>query len=85
MGDDGQSWVERYERAGWLERIGLLGGGAVRLTANLIETAVDRAAKTVVEAEAAFRREVDPNVTDAKVLEEWEEPRRPRRPAPPAD
>lgn len=79
MPEDGSSWLERYERAGWLERIGLLGGGAVRVTANLIEGAIDRAAKTVVEAEAAFRRELDPNVSDAKVIEEWEEPPRDRR------
>ncbi|HLA62829.1 MAG TPA: hypothetical protein VK610_00260 [Rhodothermales bacterium] len=76
MAERGNSWIERYERAGWLERIGLLGGGAVRLTAGLIETAVDRAAKTVAEAEAAFRKELDPNVSDAKVLDEWEEPKR---------
>ncbi len=76
MPQDDRSWVERYERAGWLERFGLLGGGAVRVTANLIESGIDRAARIVVDAQEAYRREVDPNVSDAKVLEEWDEPRR---------
>ena len=77
MPEDGSSnWVERYERAGWLERIGLLGGGAVRVTANLIESGIDRAAKMVVDVQDAYRREIDPNMSDAKVLDEWDEPRR---------
>ena len=77
MPEDGHSnWVERYERAGWLERIGLLGGGAVRVTANLIESGIDRAARIVVDAQDAYRREIDPNMSDAKVLDEWDEPRR---------
>jgi hypothetical protein len=73
-----ESWMERYERAGPLERAGLLGGGAVRLVANAIEAAIDGAARVAAEAERAFRSEMDPNVTDARVLEEWDEPRRPR-------
>jgi hypothetical protein len=74
----GEDWAARFERAGWLDRAWLLGGGAVRLTANLIDRALDRAATTVAEAERAFHREVDPNVSDAKILEEVEEPRRKR-------
>jgi hypothetical protein len=73
--EDDSSWIERYERAGWLERIGLLTGGAVRVTANVIEAAIDRAAVIALDAERAFRHELDPNVSDARVLEEWDEPR----------
>ena len=77
-------WLERFERAGWLERAALLSGGAVRLTAGLIEAGLERAARTLAEAEHAFRSELDPNVSDAKILEEHEEPRRPRPPRPDA-
>jgi hypothetical protein len=77
--EEGPSWVERYERAGPLERVGLLGGGAVRLAANLIEAAIDGAARIAVDAERAFWNELDPNVTDARVLEEWDEKRGPGR------
>lgn len=70
-----ENWAARYERAGLLGRAKMLGGGAVRLTANLIDRALDRTATLAADAEHAFRREIDPNVSDAKVLEEVEERR----------
>jgi hypothetical protein len=75
---DLETWADRFEQAGWLGRVALLGGGGVRLTANLLDKALDRAAKTVVDAEHAFRGELDPNVSDAKIIEEIEEPRKRR-------
>ncbi|MFN3596351.1 MAG: hypothetical protein ACK41D_03670 [Rubricoccaceae bacterium] len=66
-------WLERFERAGWLERAGLLGGGAVRLAAGAIERTLDRAAQIAADAEDAFRKELDPNVTDARILEETDD------------
>ncbi len=74
MAED-SSWIERYERAGWIERVALLTGGAVSVAAGVIDAAIDRAAAIALEAERTFRRELDPNVTDARVLEEWDEPR----------
>ena len=71
-------WAERFERAGVVGRLGLLTGGAVRLAAGAAETALDRAASIAVDAREAFRKEMDPNVSDAKVLEETDEPRRVR-------
>lgn len=73
-----ERWLERFEREGTVGKAKLLSGTAVRLTANLIDQALGRAAHTLVEAERAFRSELDPNVEDAKILEEWEE-RRPSR------
>ena len=69
------SWPDRFERAGLLERVGLLGGGAVRLLATAIDRGIDRAAEVAVASKRAFDRELDPNMSDARVLEEWEEPR----------
>ena len=70
---DRRTWAERYEQAGPIERIALLGGAAVRAVANGIDRAIDRAAGTVAEAEEAFRKEVDPNITDARIVDETEE------------
>lgn len=70
-----ESWADRFERSGWLGRVALVGGGAVRLTANLLDRTLDRAARTVVDAEQAFRGELDPNVSDAKIIEEVDERR----------
>ena len=72
-----EEWIQRFERAGWLERAGLLGGGAVRLAARAIDRSLDRAAQLTVEAQDAFQKELDPNITDATILEETERPREP--------
>ena len=68
-----ENWAERFEHAGFLDRVRLLGGGAVRLTANALDAILKRTAQTAVDAEKAFRGELDPNVSDAKVIEEVEE------------
>ena len=68
-----ESWIERYERAGWLGRVGLLGGGAVKLAARAIDGALERAASITIEAKDAFQKELDPNVSDARILEEVDE------------
>lgn len=73
MSDEAERWIRRFEQEGALGKAALLGGTAVRLTANFIDRALARAAATAAEAERAFRRELDPNVEDAKILEEWDE------------
>ena len=67
-------WLERYERAGWLGRVGLVGTGAVKVAAKLIDKGLDRAASVTVEAKQAFDRELDPNMTTARILDESDEP-----------
>jgi hypothetical protein len=66
-------WLERFEGAGLVGRVGLLAGGAVRLAATAAEKAIDRAASIAVEAQTAFRKEMDPNVSDATILDETDE------------
>ncbi len=66
-------WLEKFERAGLVGRLGLVAGGAVRLAAAAAETAIDRAASIAADAQTAFRKEMDPNVSDARILEETTE------------
>lgn len=73
-----ERWIARFERASLTGKAALLGGTAVRFTANLIDKTLDRAASTVAEAEEAFKRELDPTMEDAKILDEWEDESRPR-------
>lgn len=47
-----------------------LGGTALRLAANLIDSAADRATKIATDSKTAFQREMDPNIEDAVILEE---------------
>ena len=68
-----EPWIQRYERAGWLGRVGLVGGGAIRLAAQAIDSAIDRAATVTVEARDAFQKELDPNVSDATILDETDD------------
>ncbi len=67
-------WLTRYERAGWLGRVGLLGTGAIRVVAGAVDRGLERAASVTVEAKQAFDRELDPNMTSARILEESDEP-----------
>lgn len=71
--DPTERWVARFEREGVAGKAALLGGTAVRFTAKLIDRTLERAASAVAEAEAAFRRELDPNMEDAKILDEWDD------------
>ena len=73
--DETERWITRFERGTLLGKAALLGGTAVRFTANLIDRTLDHAAGTVAEAEQAFRRELDPTMEDAKILDEWEDDR----------
>lgn len=67
-------WLERFEQAGPMARLSMLGGGAVRLAARAIDGVLDRAATIAADAEDAFRKELDPNVRDATILSETEGP-----------
>ena len=57
----------------------MLSGGAVKLAAQAIDGALERAASVTVEAKEAFKKELDPNVSDARILDETHE-RPPHRP-----
>jgi hypothetical protein len=68
-----ERWITRFERASLSGKAALVGGTAVRFTADLIDKTLDRAASTVAEAERAFKRELDPTMEDAKILDEWDD------------
>lgn len=54
----------------WLGKAVYLGGTALRLSARFVDHTVERASKIAEEAGEAYRREVDPNIEDAKIIEE---------------
>lgn len=69
MSDSDDRLVE-FERLNVLGKAVFLGGAAVRLAAGAIEGTVKRAADIYLDAEKAFREGSDPNVEDAKIIEE---------------
>lgn len=58
----------------WLGKSVFVGGTALRLTANLIESTADRVSSIATRSKEAFERELDPNVEDARILEEYPHP-----------
>lgn len=70
------STQERENRIIEFERLNLLGktvflsGAAVRLAAELVEKAIDQAATIVSDVERAYNQGRDPNVEEARILEE---------------
>lgn len=55
----------------WLGKSVYAGGTVLRLTANLIESTADRVSSIAARSKEAFDRELDPNIEDAQILEEY--------------
>ncbi len=59
-----------FEQLNMLGRLVCLGGLAARLTTGVIGAATRRAADICTDAGKAFREGRDPNIEDARILEE---------------
>jgi len=55
----------------WLGKSVFLGGAVVRLTAQALDATADRVRHVAARSKDAFERELDPNIDDARVLEEY--------------
>lgn len=75
MNDD-RNETTRYERLNWLGKTVFWGGLAIRSTARLVDTAVERAGSIASEAEKAFKDELRDDVEDARVVDEWDDENR---------
>ncbi len=54
----------------WLGKTVYFGGTMLRFTANLVDTTASRISKIATESKEAFDRELDPNIEEARVIEE---------------
>ena len=54
----------------WLGKTVFVGGALVRVAANAIDATADRVTTIAAQSRQAFDRELDPNIEDARVLEE---------------
>lgn len=61
-----------YERLNLLGKTVFLTGAAVHYTTRMIDRVLEHTAGVVAETEKAFRQGLDPNIDEAKVLEETE-------------
>jgi hypothetical protein len=55
----------------WLGKSVYLGGAVMRVTANLVDATADRVSSIASESKRAFNRELDPNIEDARIIEEY--------------
>lgn len=60
-----------FRELNWLGKSVFVGGTVLRLTANLVDAAADRVSHVAEESKKAFERELDPNIEEARVLEEY--------------
>ena len=65
-----------FDDLNWLGKSVFFGGAAVRFTAGLIDTVINRTVDIIVESEKAFKEGLDPTIEDAKILDEHYERRR---------
>ena len=65
--------IVQFENLNLLGKVVYVGGVLSRVTSGFIETAVSATSEIVSEAEKAFKEGLDPNVEDAKIIEEVEE------------
>lgn len=55
----------------WVGKSVYVGGVLLRHTANLVDAAAERASRIAAESKRAFDRELDPNIEDAQIVEEY--------------
>jgi len=55
----------------WFGKTVYYGGTVLRLTANLVDTTVNRVSRIASESKKEFDRELDPNIEDVRVIEEY--------------
>lgn len=58
----------------WLGKSVYAGGTVLRFTANLIESTADRVSSIAARSKEAFDRELDPNIEEAQILDEYPHP-----------
>jgi hypothetical protein len=61
----------QFSDLNWLGKSVYLGGAAVRLTAGALDATANRVRAIASRSKEAFERELDPNIEDARVLEEY--------------
>ncbi len=65
--------IIQFENLNVLGKVVYVGGFVTRMATSLVDTAVHAATEIVTEAEKAFKQGLDPNVEDAKIIEESDE------------
>jgi hypothetical protein len=71
MSNDRPQRRTTFRDLNWFGKSVYLGGTVLRLTANLVDATADRVSSIAAESKRAFNRELDPNIEEARVVEEY--------------
>lgn len=72
MPDPDDRHLVQFDRLNLLGKAIFIAGAAVRTTSSLIDFALEKTVELVEDAERAYQQGRDPNIEDAKILEERE-------------
>ena len=72
-GTDQDDKIIQFEKLNLLGKAVFVGGVLTRVATKVVDSAIKATADIVVEAEKAFRQGPDPNIEEAKILEERED------------
>lgn len=71
MDTDSPQRRSSFRDMNWLGKSVFLGGTAVRFAAKLVDATANRVTAIAAESKRAFERELDPNIEEARVIEEY--------------
>lgn len=78
MPDDPPRRHTTFRDLNWLGKSVYLGGAVMRVTATFIDRTADRVSSIAARSKEAFDRELDPNIEEARVVEEYPRSETPR-------
>lgn len=72
-GSDDEHKIIKFDNLNLLGKLVYVGGVLTRTAQDVVQTAVDATSEIISEAEKAFKEGLDPNIDDAKIIDEIEE------------
>lgn len=72
-GSEEEKKIIQFDKLNLLGKTVFVGGIVTRTASQLVESAIKATADIVVEAEKAFKQGMDPNIEEAKIIEERED------------
>ena len=73
-GTEDDDKIIQFENLNLLGKAVFISGMLTRAATRVVETAIKASAEIVAETEKAFKQGLDPNIEDARIIEEREEP-----------
>jgi len=70
---DDEHKIIKFEELNLLGKLVYVSGVFTRTATDIVQSAVDATSEIITEAEKAFKEGLDPNIDDAKIIDEIED------------